>query len=133
MLPIQQGSKLHISQLFYCLAALCGMGGMGIGAIMGMQDDYTLITAHAHLNLLGWVTLALMGGYYRHSGSSHKIALINLLLSGCGGLVLPLAHALRAVGMESDLAFKIGATTALLGMALFLAVVVRDTILKDRT
>jgi hypothetical protein len=122
----------QISQYFYCIAVICGMGGMGIGALMGMQDDYTLMAAHAHLNLLGWVTLALMGGYYRQNGLNRSLAVWNLMLSTCGALVLPLAHALRATGTESDLAFKLGATTALLGMAVFLAGVFIDTFGRER-
>ena len=34
------------------------------GILMGMKQDFTLVPAHAHLNLIGWVTLALMGLYY---------------------------------------------------------------------
>lgn len=120
------GDPQRISQYFYCSAALCGMGGMVIGAVMGMQDDYRFIAAHAHLNLLGWVTLALMGGYYRHAPARPRCSLVNLLMSGCGALVLPLAHALRAMGTESDVAFKLGAISALGGMALFLGVVILD-------
>ncbi|GHH10899.1 hypothetical protein GCM10008023_09280 [Sphingomonas glacialis] len=121
------GGQRRISQYFFCLAALCGLGGMGVGALMGLRDDYTLIAAHAHLNLLGWVTLALMGGYYRHSPARPRWSFLNLLMSGCGGLVLPLAHALRALGSDLDWVFKLGATTALAGMALFLGAVILDT------
>jgi hypothetical protein len=122
-----EGAQRRVSQYFFCLAALCGMSGMGVGALMGIKDDYTLLAAHAHLNLLGWVTLALMGGYYRHSPTRLRWSFLNLLMSGCGALVLPLAHALRALGSESDFAFKLGAITALVGMALFLGAVVLDT------
>lgn len=39
-----------------------------IGILMGLQmsisGEHNVIAAHAHANLLGWVTMALFGGYY---------------------------------------------------------------------
>ena len=31
---------------------------------MGATEDFTLAPAHAHLNLIGWVTMALYGTFY---------------------------------------------------------------------
>ena len=36
-----------------------------LGIWMGMHEDFTLAPVHAHINLLGWVTLALYGLYHR--------------------------------------------------------------------
>ena len=36
-----------------------------LGIYMGMHEDFTLAPVHAHINLLGWVTLALYGLYHR--------------------------------------------------------------------
>src|SRR3954447_11952482 len=43
-------------------AAIIGMGG---GMFMAIEQDFTLAPAHAHLNLLGWVSMALYGLFYR--------------------------------------------------------------------
>jgi len=43
-------------------AALCGMAA---GIFMAAVGDFTLAPAHAHLNLLGWVSMALYGLFYR--------------------------------------------------------------------
>ena len=32
---------------------------------MGMNNDFTLAPAHAHNNLLGWVSMAIYGLYFR--------------------------------------------------------------------
>ena len=39
--------------------------GVALGAYMGAQQDFRLMHVHAHLNLLGWVALALIGLIYR--------------------------------------------------------------------
>ncbi len=39
--------------------------GVGLGIAMGMSGNHTLFPVHAHLNLLGWASLALIGLIYR--------------------------------------------------------------------
>ena len=39
--------------------------GMGFGIFMAASQDHTLMPAHAHLNLLGFVATLLMGLVYR--------------------------------------------------------------------
>jgi cbb3-type cytochrome oxidase subunit 1 len=38
--------------------------GVSLGIYMGMNQDFRLTHVHAHLNLLGWVALALAGLLY---------------------------------------------------------------------
>jgi cbb3-type cytochrome oxidase subunit 1 len=38
--------------------------GVAMGLFMGVKHDYSLQPVHAHLNLLGWVSLALIGLLY---------------------------------------------------------------------
>lgn len=80
----------RVSLAFFTLAALCGLAGMLWGMHMGMSQDFTMRPAHAHLNLLGWVTLAIMGGFYVLAGDRvpSKMAWLNFGLSGAGVLVL---------------------------------------------
>ena len=80
----------RVSLAFFTVAALCGLAGMLWGMHMGMSQDFTMRPAHAHLNLLGWVTLAIMGGFYVLAGDrvSSKLAWLNFALSGAGVLVL---------------------------------------------
>lgn len=53
-----------IGLLFFASGAVYGMGGMALGIWMGTAHDFTLAPAHAHLNLLGFVTMSLMGVFY---------------------------------------------------------------------
>ncbi|MBZ9656770.1 hypothetical protein [Phyllobacterium lublinensis] len=54
----------QISQLFFKTAVVWLILGLAIGLQMGMSGNHTTIAAHAHVNLLGWVTSAIFGGYY---------------------------------------------------------------------
>jgi hypothetical protein len=51
--------------LFLATAALCLVVGVSLGIAMGIAHDFTFAPVHAHLNLLGWTSLALMGLTFR--------------------------------------------------------------------
>ena len=46
------------------LAIVYLIAGVGIGIAMGATENFTLRPVHAHINLLGWTTLALAGLIY---------------------------------------------------------------------
>lgn len=49
----------------WIFAAILYLGvGVMLGVYMGASHDHSLFPVHAHLNLLGWVTLALIGVIY---------------------------------------------------------------------
>lgn len=56
---------MKASALSFRLAVLCVLAGMLWGIHMAVSDDHSAFPAHAHLNLLGWVSLFLFGLYYR--------------------------------------------------------------------
>ena len=56
---------MRIEQYCIAVAATAALCGMGLGIFMATSQDFTLMPAHAHLNLLGWVSMALYGLYYR--------------------------------------------------------------------
>jgi hypothetical protein len=51
----------RIPLLFLATAAACMVAGVTLGIAMGMAHDFTLAPVHAHTNLVGWASLALMG------------------------------------------------------------------------
>jgi hypothetical protein len=53
-----------ISHLFFRAGILFLLVGIGIGLAMSISGTHDVIGAHAHINLLGWVTSAIFGGYY---------------------------------------------------------------------
>ncbi|MBB4195402.1 hypothetical protein GGE45_006312 [Rhizobium aethiopicum] len=54
-----------IAFIFFLAAVACVTCGMGWGIQMAISEDHMLAPAHAHLNLVGWTTLALFGLYFR--------------------------------------------------------------------
>lgn len=110
---------------FFSAAALCALGGMIWGAIMGARQDFTLMPAHAHLNLVGWATLALMGGFYALSGRGGRLGWLNFGLSVSAVLVMipSLALMLGTANHALEPFVIAGSLLAILGMATFLVVV----------
>jgi hypothetical protein len=72
--------------VFFTTAVLCGLFGMGWGMLMARSEDFAMAPAHAHLNLLGWVSLSLMGGFYALAGerAPTRIGWVNYGLSTIG-------------------------------------------------
>ena len=54
-----------IAFIFFLAAVLCVTGGMIWGLQMAASGDHAMVGAHAHLNLVGWATMALFAIYYR--------------------------------------------------------------------
>src|ERR1700724_167597 len=54
-----------IGSLMMCTSAVILLVGMLAGIAMGIQQNFVLAPAHAHLNLIGGVLLFLFGLYYR--------------------------------------------------------------------
>ena len=55
---------MKASILSFRVAVLLVVAGMIWGIAMGISQDHSTLPAHAHLNLLGWVSLFLFGIYY---------------------------------------------------------------------
>ncbi len=55
----------RLSDRFLQLAVLFALVGMGVGVMMGATNDFRLIPVHAHVNLLGWVSMTLYALIYR--------------------------------------------------------------------
>lgn len=109
---------------FFSAAALCALGGMIWGAMMGSSEDFTLMPAHAHLNLVGWTTLALMGAFYQLSGREGRIGWLNFGLSAAAVVVMIPSLAIYLGGDKGAHAGVIaGSVLAILGMFTFLGVV----------
>lgn len=80
----------RVSAAFFVTGGLFVLVGMIVGMYMGANEDFRIAPAHAHLNLLGWVTMALYGGFYAFTAKtmSKRLAWTNYALSTVGVLVL---------------------------------------------
>src|ERR1044071_2593411 len=76
----------RVSAAFFALGVVCLFMGMLWGMHMGEAEDFTMMPAHAHLNLLGWVTMAIYGTFYAltHASLRPKLAWVNFILAAVG-------------------------------------------------
>lgn len=117
----------RISIAFFGAAVTYALTGMVMGMWMGASGDHTLSPVHAHINLLGWASLALMGAFYGLAGerAPRGLAWINFFVSNVGNLLsLPLL-ALLLLGDRSVLPLMaVGEVLMVAGMVIFAAAIV---------
>lgn len=63
---------------FLRLAVVYALLGVTLGIVMAASHDYTFRPVHAHLNLLGWVSMALFGFWYRSAPVAAETMLAKL-------------------------------------------------------
>jgi hypothetical protein len=112
----------RISIAFFGAAVVYALGGMALGMYMGGSGDHSMAPVHAHINLLGWATLALMGAFYGLAGAAApaKLAWANFGVSNLGNvLTLPMVALIQA-GKPPIVPVLLGGEIAIvLGMVLF--------------
>lgn len=82
------------------LAVLYLIVGVALGIVMGASRDFTLRPVHAHLNLLGWATMAVAGliySVYEQAGRS-VLARIHFWLANVSMPIMALALSLVLLG-----------------------------------
>tara|TARA_R110002020_G_scaffold39991_6_gene118333 strand:- start:101 stop:424 length:324 start_codon:yes stop_codon:yes gene_type:complete len=99
---------------------------MALGIYMAASHDHGLSPAHAHLNLVGWVSVALYGLYYHAvpTAAAMRLARIQVGAATLGVILLAPGVALANLGMTEAPAV-IGSLITIVSMALFAAVVIR--------
>ncbi|MGF6226053.1 hypothetical protein QFZ27_000008 [Inquilinus ginsengisoli] len=114
-----------IDRAFFILAVLMGLAGMLLGIQMGMAHDFQLVPVHAHINLVGWVSLALFGiGYRLGFAKSGGLGVLHFWVAAAGAFLLPLGIYL-ATTRQQEAVVIIGSLLTVASMLLFLVNVVR--------
>ena len=117
-----------IGSLMMSVSVVVLLIGMLAGVAMGMQEDFALQPAHAHLNLVGGVLLFLFGLYYRliPAAGASRLAKIQGWLHIVGGILFPVGVAIVILKGTSFIAFPIvGSLTVVAATALFALIVFR--------
>lgn len=118
-----------IGSLMMCVATLLLLVGMLAGIAMGIQQDFTLAPAHAHLNLVGGVLLFVFGLYYRlmPAAGSTGLAKLQGSLHIVGAIVFPAGIALVLLKGTTFIAAPIvGSLIVVAATALFAVIVFRS-------
>jgi hypothetical protein len=96
--------------------------GMAWGIFMGISKDHSTMPAHAHLNLVGWASLFLIGVYYRLNPALDvsRIAKIQVWVWVAGTIVMTIGVALLHSGRgNADPIAAIGSLILLADVLLF--------------
>jgi hypothetical protein len=119
-----------IGSLMMCLSVVVLLVGMLAGIAMGIQQNFTLAPAHAHLNLIGGVLLFLFGLYYKLvpvAGTS-TLAKVQGWLHMVGAILFPAGVATVLLkGPSFEAAPIIGSLLVVAAMTLFTVIVFRTS------
>ncbi|MFC7461672.1 hypothetical protein [Hydrogenophaga defluvii] len=102
-------------------AAVYFVIGVGMGIYMGASHDHTLKPVHAHVNLLGWASMALIGFYVLHFGDrmSRRLERIQFWLHQVGAVILLVSLSLLVLG-NTEVEPVVGVTSIVVGASVLL-------------
>jgi peptidoglycan/LPS O-acetylase OafA/YrhL len=118
---------MKASSLSFPAAVVMVLAGMVWGLIMAISQEHSAMPAHAHLNLLGWVSLFLFGVFYHlHPALDRsRAALVQVGLWIVGTVILTIGVGLVHTGHGGEPIAAAGSFIVLAGMLLFGWLVVR--------
>lgn len=120
--------RLSIAKGFARLAVLYGLWGMSLGMYMGTMQDFTMAPAHAHINLLGWVSTTLFALVYRTAPAmaEHRLAYWHFGFSSVGAVVMAVLMPPAFLGVEwAHSVVGLALVSQVIGMILFAVLVYR--------
>jgi cbb3-type cytochrome oxidase subunit 1 len=120
---------MRASKLCFLAAVLAAIAGMLWGLDMAISENHAAMPAHAHLNLLGWVSLFLFGIFYRLHPSldATKLALAQVWVWIIGTVVMAAGVGLISTGTTSaEPIAAVGSLIVLADMLLFAWLVYRS-------
>jgi cbb3-type cytochrome oxidase subunit 1 len=120
---------MRASKLCFLAAVLATIAGMLWGLDMAISENHAAMPAHAHLNLLGWVSLFLFGIFYRLHPSldATKLALAQVWVWIIGTIVMAVGVGLISTGTTSaEPIAAVGSLIVLADMLLFAWLVYRS-------
>jgi hypothetical protein len=123
---------MSLPSLFFRTAVLLAICGIVLGIFMGVNQDFRLAHMHAHLNLLGWVSFFIFGGYYSLVPQAAEGLLPKLHYGLCLiGLVIFMIG-LVTIGLDTpvrlEICAAIGSILILLGFIVFALIIFRTRV-----
>ena len=119
-----------IGSLMMCVSVVVLLAGMLAGIAMGIQQNFALAPAHAHLNLIGGVLLFMFGLFYRlfPAAGSSLLAKIQGWLHIAGAILFPAGVAIVLLkGPSFEAAPIAGSLLVVAAMTLFAVIVFRTS------
>ncbi|MGE5739186.1 MAG: cytochrome-c oxidase [Betaproteobacteria bacterium] len=111
-----------MSARFIRIAVLYLVVGVTMGIVMGITHQFSLAPVHAHVNLLGWATLAIIGVIYHAypAAATTRLAAIHFWIHNTALPVFMVGLAFSLTGHEAFIPVTIvGATAVAVGVVVF--------------
>lgn len=119
-----------LANLHLRAAVLYALAAMVMGLVMAASHNHSLSVAHGHLNLLGWVSVALYGLFLRgRTEAATLLAKIHFALAHIGVVALSVGLSILYVGDAAvgEPIAAVASIVAIVAMALFAVMVFRMT------
>ncbi len=116
----------NIDRWFLRIAVIYALVAMVLGIVMGMTQDHSQMPTHAHLNLVGWASMALYALVYRQypAASQSRLALAHFWIANVGAVLLSVGVYGLMAGMPAfEPVTTAGALITILGMLTFAGIV----------
>lgn len=115
-----------ISFAFFITGVLAVTAGMAWGIQMSASGDHALAGAHAHLNLVGWASMALFGLYYHAVPAAAETTLAKVhFIVALSGVVLMVPGIVLAVTERGETLAVVGSLLTFASILIFLFTVAR--------
>lgn len=119
-----------VDRLFIRIAVLYALVGMVLGIWMSTVRDFSMTGVHAHINLVGWASMALYALIYRtySAAAASRLAAWHFWTANAGALllILGIAFMIRQLTALEPVVIA-GSFLTVLSMLLFAVNVFRNT------
>jgi len=116
----------NIERWFLRVAVIYALVAMALGIEMGISGDHSQMPTHAHINLLGWVSMAIYALVYRQwpAAGQSKLAVIHFWTANAGAILLNLGvYSLMAGNMALEPVAIVGSLVTIAGMLIFAIII----------
>jgi drug/metabolite transporter (DMT)-like permease len=116
----------RIAQLYFRTAIIFLIVGISMGLNMAISQDHSAIGAHVHANLLGWVTMAIFGGYHalNPAKAERRIAMIQYIIYTVGvALLIPALYLMLTGNPSLEPVVAVASLIAFAGVLLFAVII----------
>jgi len=116
----------RVAQLYFRTAIIFLIVGISMGLNMAISQDHSAIGAHAHANLLGWVTMAIFGGYHalNPAKAERRIAMIQYCVYTTGvALMVPALYLMLTGNPSMEPVVAVASLITFAGVLLFAVII----------
>lgn len=118
-----------ISRMYYLCALGFLIAGVLVGLHMSISHDHSAVGAHAHINLLGWVTMAIFGTYHalNPDGAASRLARVQFYTYTFGVVLMTPSLYLLVTGNPAlEPIVAVASIIVFIGVLMFGLIVLRD-------